>query len=317
VQSRRMMIALAAAGLTTVVIAPYLLYPLLLIKVICFALFACGYKLAMGTAGLLSFGHAAFFGGAAYIAAHAAKAWGFSFELAVLLGTAGAALLGLVFGVISIRRHGIYFAMITLALAQLIYFGALQAPFTHSEDGIQDVPRGYLFGLVDLTNVHAMYYTSAAILLAGYLIIARIIHSPFGKVLDAIREDPVRALSLGYDIDRFRLLAFILSAALSGLAGATKAIAFQFASLTDVHWATSGDVILMVLLGGVGTTFGPVVGAIVIVSLDEFLAESGLPIQPIIGTIFVLCILLFRNGIVGTLQQWLTRAPRTPARATR
>jgi branched-chain amino acid transport system permease protein len=317
VQSRRTTVALAAAGLVVIVIAPYVFYPLFLIKVICFCLFACAYKLAMGTAGLLSFGHAAFFGGAAYIAAHAAKVWGAPFELAVLLGAAGAAMLGLAFGVISIRRHGIYFAMITLALAQLIYFAALQAPFTHSEDGIQDVPRGYLFGVVDLTNVHAMYFTSAAIFLVGYLIIVRIIHSPFGKVLDAIREDPVRALSLGYDIDRFRLLAFVLSAALSGLAGATKAIAFQFASLTDVHWATSGDVILMVLLGGVATTFGPVVGAIIIGSLDEFLAGSGLPIQPIIGTIFVLCILLFRNGIIGTLEQWLSRAPRKPAKATR
>jgi branched-chain amino acid transport system permease protein len=317
VQSRRTTVALAAAGLVVIVIAPYVFYPLFLIKVICFCLFACAYKLAMGTAGLLSFGHAAFFGGAAYIAAHAAKVWGAPFELAVLLGAAGAAMLGLAFGVISIRRHGIYFAMITLALAQLIYFAALQAPFTHSEDGIQDVPRGYLFGVVDLTNVHAMYFTSAAIFLVGYLIIVRIIHSPFGKVLDAIREDPVRALSLGYDIDRFRLLAFVLSAALSGLAGATKAIAFQFASLTDVHWATSGDVILMVLLGGVATTFGPAVGAIIIGSLDEFLAGSGLPIQPIIGTIFVLCILLFQNGIIGTLEQWLSRAPRKPAKATR
>ena len=316
-RSRRAMVALATAALVAVLIAPHVLYPLFLIKVICFCLFACAYKLAMGTAGLLSFGHAAFFGGAAYIAAHAAKVWGLPFELAVLLGAAGAALLGLAFGVISIRRHGIYFAMITLALAQLIYFAALQAPFTHSEDGIQDVPRGYLLGTIDLSRGYAMYYTSAAILLAGYLIITRIIHSPFGKVLDAIREDPVRALSLGYDIDRFRLLAFILSAAMSGLAGATKAIAFQFASLTDVHWATSGDVILMVLLGGVGTTFGPVVGAIVIVSLDEFLAESGLPIQPIIGTIFVMCILLCRDGIVGTLDQWLSRAPRKPAQATR
>lgn len=316
-RSRRAMVALVTAALVAVLIAPHVLYPLFLIKVICFCLFACAYKLAMGTAGLLSFGHAAFFGGAAYIAAQAAKVWGLPFELAVFLGAAGAALLGLAFGVISIRRHGIYFAMITLALAQLIYFAALQTPFTHSEDGIQDVPRGYLLGIIDLSRGYAMYYTSAAILLAGYLIIARIIHSPFGKVLDAIREDPVRALSLGYDVDRFRLLAFILSAALSGLAGATKAIAFQFASLTDVHWATSGDVILMVLLGGVGTTFGPVVGAIVIVSLDEFLAESGLPIQPIIGTIFVLCILLFRNGIVGTLEQWLSRVPRKPAQATR
>ena len=312
-QDRRTRLALAVTGVLVILTAPHLFYPLFLIKVICFALFACAFKLAMGTAGLLSFGHAAFFGGAAYVAAHAAKVWGFPFELAVLAGAASAALLGLAFGVISIRRHGIYFAMITLALAQLVYFVALQAPFTHSEDGIQGVPRGYLFGLIDLAGMHAMYYTSAAIIVAGYLIIARIIHSPFGKVLDAIREDPARALSLGYDIDRFRLLAFVLSAALSGLAGATKAIAFQFASLTDVHWATSGDVILMALLGGIGTTFGPVVGAIVIVSLDEFLADSGLPIQPIIGTIFVLCILLFRNGVVGTLDRWLKRS--APERA--
>ena len=252
-QDRRTRLALAVTGVLVILTAPHLFYPLFLIKVICFALFACAFKLAMGTAGLLSFGHAAFFGGAAYVAAHAAKVWGFPFELAVLAGAASAALLGLAFGVISIRRHGIYFAMITLALAQLVYFVALQAPFTHSEDGIQGVPRGYLFGLIDLAGMHAMYYTSAAIFVAGYLIIARIIHSPFGKVLDAIREDPARALSLGYDIDRFRLLAFVLSAALSGLAGATKAIAFQFASLTDVHWATSGDVILMALLGGIGT----------------------------------------------------------------
>jgi branched-chain amino acid transport system permease protein len=309
VQGRQLTLALVGTGLVIILVAPYLFYPLFLIKVICFCLFACAYNLAKGTGGLLSFGHAAFFGGAAYIAAHSAKVWGFPFELAVLAGTAGAGVLGLAFGVISIRRHGIYFAMITLALAQLVYFAALQAPFTHSEDGIQDVPRGYLFGTIDLTSSFAMYYTSAAIFIAGYLIIWRIIHSPFGKVLEAIRDDAPRALSLGYDIDRFRLLAFVLSAALSGLAGATKAIAFQFASLTDVHWATSGDVILMVLLGGAGTTFGPVVGAIVIVSLDEFLADSGLPIQPIIGTIFVLCILLFRSGIVGTIEQWLTPSP--------
>ena len=309
-QSRRTTLWLAAAGLAFLLVAPYLFYPLFLIKVLCFCLFACAFKLAMGTAGLLSFGHAAFFGGAAYAAAHAAKVWGFPFELAVLAGIGSGAFLGLAFGVISIRRHGIYFAMITLALAQLVYFVALQAPFTHSEDGIQGVPRGYLFGLVDLSGTYAMYYTSAAIFVAGYLLIVRIIHSPFGKVLDAIRGDPTRALSLGYDIDRFRLVAFVLSAALAGLAGATKAIAFQFASLTDVHWATSGDVILMALLGGLGTTFGPVVGAVVIVSLDEFLAESGLPIQPIIGTIFVLCILLFRDGIVGTLERWTQPMPK-------
>jgi branched-chain amino acid transport system permease protein len=298
------MLLLAGLGLAVILVAPHIFYPLFLIKLICFCLFACAYQLAMGSAGLLSFGHAAFFGGGAYIAAHAAKVWGFPFEPALLAGTAAATLLGLAFGIVSIRRHGIYFAMITLALAQLVYFVALQVPFTHSEDGIQGVPRGSLLGLVDLADMHAMYYTSAAIAVAGFLLITRITHSPFGKVLDAIRQDPVRALSLGYHIDRFRLLALVLSAALSGLAGATKAIAFQFASLTDVHWVTSGDVILMALLGGIRTTFGPIVGAIIIVSLDEFLADSGLPIQPIIGTIFVLCILLFRDGVVGTLARW-------------
>ncbi|MBV8259868.1 MAG: branched-chain amino acid ABC transporter permease [Paraburkholderia sp.] len=301
-------IALSVAGLVAVVAAPHFFYPLFLIKVMCFALFACAFKLAMGTAGLLSLGHAAFFGGAAYGAAHAAKVWGVPFELAILTGIVVAVVLGLAFGLISIRHHGIYFAMITLALAQTVYFLELQAPFTHSEDGIQGVPRGYLLGLLDLSDTLAFYYTAAGILIAGYLLYVRIIHSPFGRLLGAIREHPARALSLGYNIDRLRLVALVLSAALSGLAGATKAIAFQFASLTDAHWVTSGDVILMALLGGIETTFGPVVGAAVIVSLDEFLAESGMPIQTLIGVIFVLCILLFRDGIVGALTRRRTRA---------
>jgi branched-chain amino acid transport system permease protein len=311
-QGRTSTIALIVAGLATVVAAPFFFYPLFLIKVMCFGLFACAFKLAMGTAGLLSLGHAAFFGGAAYATAHAAKVWGVPFELAIFTGIIAAILLGLAFGLISIRHHGIYFAMITLALAQTVYFIELQAPFTHSEDGIQGVPRGYLLGIVDLSDMHAMYYTAATVLIAGYLLFVRIIHSPFGRLLRAIREHPARALSLGYNINRLRLTAFALSAALSGLAGAIKAITFQFASLTDAHWVTSGDVILMALLGGIETMFGPVVGAAVIVGLDEFLAESGVPIQTVIGVIFVLCILLFRGGIIGELASWRSR-PKTVA----
>ena len=313
---KRSTFALLVVALAALIAAPHFLYPLFLIKVLCFCLFASAFKLAMGTAGLLSFGHAAFFGGAAYFAAHAAKVWGFPFELAVLAGAASAGLLGFAFGAVSIRRHGIYFAMITLALAQMIYFLAVQLPFTHSEDGIQGVPRGYLLGIVNLNNTIAMYYVTVGVFIIGFLIVYRTVHSPFGKLLDAIREHPDRALSLGYDVDLFRLAAFTLSAALSGLAGATKAIAFQFASLTDVHWVMSGDVILMALLGGVGTIFGPTVGAVVIVSLDEFLAESGLPIQPIVGAIFVLCVLFFRHGIVGTIEQcWASSDPTGAGRA--
>jgi branched-chain amino acid transport system permease protein len=283
-------------------------YSLFLVKVLCFCLFACAYNLTIGAAGLLSFGHAAFFGTAAYVAAHAAKVWGFPFEAAVLAGTAAAGVLGVVFGYVSIRRRGIYFAMITLALAQMIYFLALQLPFTGSEDGIQEVPRGRLLGLVSLSDELAMYYTTAGIFIVGFLAVYRIVNSPFGQVLKSIRENAARALSLGYDVDTYKLVAFALSATLSGLAGATKAIAFQFASLTDVHWITSGDVILMTLLGGTGTILGPVVGAVVILALEEFLAESGLPIQPIIGLIFVLCILVFRGGIVGEIEGRLAQS---------
>ena len=296
---------LMLGGFAFLLVAPFVFYPLFLIKFLCFALFACAFNLAMGTAGLLSFGHAAFFGSAAYVAAHSAKVWGFPFEAAVLSGGLAAGFLGLIFGVISIRRPGIYFTMITLALAQLIYFLAVQLPFTHSEDGIQSVPRGYLFGVVNLTNMYAMYFTTVGIFIIGLAIIYRVVHSPFGSILKAIRENPARAMSLGFDADRFKLAAFVISAALSGIAGATKAIAFQFASLSDVHWIISGDVILMALLGGSATIFGPVVGAALILGLDEFLAESGWPIQPIIGTIFVICVLLFRRGIVGELDNLL------------
>ena len=300
-------IALTFVGFVVLLGAPFWFYPLFLVKILCFSLFACAFNLLVGSAGLLSFGHAAFYGTAAYIAAQAAKVWGLPFEAAVLAGTLAAAALGVVFGYVSIRQQGLFVAMITLALAQLVYFAALQAPFTHSEDGIQAVPRGHLFGIIDLEDPLAMYYTVAAIFVMGYALIHRIVHSPFGQVLNAIRENPARATSLGYRIDDYKLVAFILSAALSGLAGATKAIAFQFASLSDVHWTTSGDVILMTILGGIGTIFGPVVGAVIVVSLDEFLAESGLPTQAIVGLIFVSCVLLFRRGIVGEIGRLLER----------
>lgn len=300
--------ALTLLGLALLVAAPFFFYPLDLVKFLCFALFACAFNLLMGTAGLLSFGHAAFYGSAAYIAAHAAKVWGFPFEAAVLSGVATATLLGVVFGYVSIRQQGLFVAMITLALAQMIYFLALQLPFTHSEDGIQGVPRGYLLGIVDLNDPYAMYYTVAAVFVFGYALIHRIVHSPFGEILAAIRENPARATSLGYRIEDYKLVAFVLSAAISGLAGSVKAIAFQFASLTDVHWITSGDVILMTILGGVGTTFGPVVGAFVVIALDVALAEAGLPTQAIIGVIFICCVLLFRRGIVGELNRLLSRS---------
>jgi branched-chain amino acid transport system permease protein len=304
---RPVQLALVVAGVALLLVAPFLVYPLFLVKLLCFALFACAYNLMVGAAGLMSFGHAAFFGGAAYIAAHAAKVWAFPFELALLTGAAVAAAMGFVFAVVSLRQQGLFFAMITLALAQLVYFGALRLPFTNSEDGIQAVPRGYLLGFIDLNGPLAMYYTTAGIFLLGYLAVRRIVDSPFGRVLSAIRENEARAVSLGYHVERYKMLAFVLSAALSGLAGATKAIAFQFASLQDVHWVTSGDVIVMTMLGGMGTLFGPVVGAAVIVSLEEFLAQAGVPILPIVGAILIACVLLLRRGIVGELEHVLRR----------
>jgi branched-chain amino acid transport system permease protein len=298
---------LPVLGLVILAAAPYFFYPLFLVKLLCMCLLASAYNLVVGSAGLLSFGHAAFFGGAAYVAAHTAKVWGFPFEAAIAAGVGFSTLLGVIFGYVSIRQQGLFFAMITLALAQMIYFLALQLPFTHSEDGIQSVPRGFLFGVIDLNDPHAMYYTVAVIFVLSYAAIHRIIHSPFGQILNAIRENPARATSLGYRIEEYRLTAFILSAAFSGLAGSLKAIAFQFASLADVHWTLSGDVILMTLLGGIGTTFGPVMGAVVVQSLDEFLAESGLPTQAVIGAIFIACVLLFRRGIVGEIGRFLER----------
>jgi branched-chain amino acid transport system permease protein len=282
-------------------------YPVFLMKALCFALFACAFNLLIGFGGLLSFGHAMFLGSAGYVCAHAAKEWGWPPEAAILAGTAAATGLGLVAGLLAIRRQGIYFAMITLALAQMVYFFCLQAPFTHGEDGIQSVPRGKLFGLLDLSNTLVMYYVVLAIFLAAFLLIYRAVHSPFGNVLKAIRENEPRAISLGYDVDRYKLLAFVLSAGLAGLAGATKAIVFQLASLTDVHWSMSGEVVLMTLLGGMGTIFGPVVGAFVIIGLENYLAGFGSWVTVITGAIFVVCVLAFRRGIVGEAAAWWAR----------
>ncbi|AWU97411.1 branched-chain amino acid ABC transporter permease [Azospirillum ramasamyi] len=293
--------------LAVAVAAPFVLYPVFLMKVLCFALFACAFNLLIGYAGLLSFGHAAFFGGAAYISAHTVKVWGWPPEFGLLAATAVAGAMGLVFGAIAIRRQGIYFAMITLALSQMIFFLALQLPFTHGEDGIQGVPRGVLFGIFDLNQPLTMYYTVLAIFLIGFAIIWRTVHSPFGQVLKAIRENEPRAVSLGYRTDRYKLVAFVLSASLAGLAGATKAIVFQLASLTDVTWQMSGEVVLMTLLGGMGTLLGPVVGAGLVVTLGNYLAATSLPVPVVIGCIFVVCVLVFRRGIVGELMHRLPK----------
>jgi len=270
--------------------------------VLCFALFASAFNLLLGFAGLLSFGHAAFFASGAYVCGFLCKSLGVTPELAILCGAAFAGLLGLLFGLLAIRRSGIYFAMITLALAQLVYFLDVQFPFTGGEDGLQGIPRGRLFGLIDLSNKLAMYFFVLAIFLGGFWLVHRTIHSPFGQILKAIRENEPRAISLGYAVDRYKLLAFVLSATLAGLAGATKAIVFQLASLTDAHWHMSGEVVLMTLIGGLGTVLGPTVGALVIVSLENQLADKvGSWVTVIMGAIFVICVLLFRRGIVGEL----------------
>jgi branched-chain amino acid transport system permease protein len=300
-------IAAALAVLIVVLGAPYLLYPVFLMKLLCFALFACAFNLLIGYVGLLSFGHAAFFGGAAYVTAHAAKVWGWPPELAILAGTAAAAVLGLVIGFLAIRRQGIYFAMITLALSQMVFFVALQAPFTGGEDGIQSVPQGRLFGLFDLSDALTFYYVVLAIFGLGFFIIWRIVNSPFGQILKAIRENEPRAISLGYRVDAYKLTAFVMSAALAGLAGGTKALVFQLASLTDIQWQMSGEVILMTLLGGIGTLVGPVVGAGLVATLENYLAESALPVTVVTGAIFVVVVLLFRRGIVGEVIHWMRR----------
>jgi branched-chain amino acid transport system permease protein len=289
-------------------VAPMFVYPVFLMKALCFALFACAFNLLIGYVGLLSFGHAMFFGTAGYITAHSAKLWGFPPELAILTGTAASTLLGFVVGSLAIRRQGIYFAMVTLALAQMVFFFCLQAKFTGGEDGIQSVPRGMMFGLIDLRNTMSMYFVVLAIFLAGFLLIYRIIHSPFGQVLKAIRENEPRAISLGYKTDHYKLVALVLSAALSGVAGGTKAIVFQLASLTDVAWQMSGEVVLMTLLGGLGTVFGPVAGAFTVITLEHYLAQYGSWVTVVQGAIFVFCVLVFRRGIIGELGRFLKKS---------
>ncbi len=282
-------------------------YIVFVMKLLCFALFACAFNLLLGYTGLLSFGHAAFFGGAAYVTAHASKAWGLSPELAILLGMFYACVTGYLFGSLAIRRQGIYFAMITLALSQLIFFLALQMKFTGGEDGIQGVPRGHLFGLIDLSSDTTMYYFVLVLFLVGFLLIQRTIHSPFGQVLKSIRENEPRAISLGYDVKQFKLLAFVISATLAGLAGAMKSLVFQLATLTDVHWHMSGEVVLMTILGGIGTILGPIVGAGVVIGLQNYLAGIGSFSTIVLGAIFVVCVLAFRRGIVG---EWLAYLDR-------
>ncbi|MCC5883389.1 MAG: branched-chain amino acid ABC transporter permease [Halomonas sp.] len=282
--------------------APFFAYPVFLMKVLCFALFACAFNLLLGYAGLLSFGHAAFLATGGYVTGYLLASYpALTPELGIVIGTLSAVVLGGIFGALSIRRQGIYFAMVTLALAQLVFFFYIQAPFTGGEDGLHGVPRGHLFGVISLRNNLAMYYFVFAIFLFGFALIQRTVHSPFGQVLKAIRENEPRAVSLGYNVDAYKLVAFILSAGLAGLAGSTKTVVFQLASLTDAHWHMSGEVILMTLLGGVGTLFGPVVGAGLVVSLQHMLAQSPLGnwVGPILGVIFVFCVLSFRSGIVG------------------
>jgi branched-chain amino acid transport system permease protein len=298
----------AAIVVALVLAAPWFVYPVFLMKALCFALFACSFNLLLGYAGLLSFGHALFFGSAGYIAAHAAKVWGWPPELAILGGALGGAALGLLVGAVAIRRQGIYFAMITLALAQMFYFLCLRAPFTGGEDGIQDVPRGMLFHFLDLSHMMTMYYVVAAIFLLGFALLHRTVHSPFGQVLAAIRENEPRAISLGYKVNQYKLIAFVLSAGLAGLAGGTKALVFQLASLTDVHWGTSGEVILMTLIGGMGTVFGPIAGAVFLAALENYLARLGSWVTVTEGAIFVVCVMAFRRGIFGELGRILRRS---------
>ena len=300
------------AGLALLVAAPFIgLYPVFVMTALCYAIFACAFNLLLGYTGLLSFGHAAYFATAAYATGWLVRSAGLPPELGVLAGVATAAGVGLVVGLIAIRRQGIYFAMTTLALAQMVYFVFLQAPFTGGEDGLQGVPRGQLLGLFSLDSDTAMYYFVVTIFVLCFLFISRIVNSPFGQVLKMIRENEPRAISLGYQVDRYKLLAFVLSAALAGLAGSLKTLVMGFATLSDVHWSMSGEVILMTLLGGVGTFFGPVFGAGVVISLQNLLADKvGSWVTVIIGVIFVVCVLAFRKGVVGELQAWRERRRR-------
>jgi branched-chain amino acid transport system permease protein len=287
-----------------VIAAPFVLYPVFLMKALCFALFACAFNLLIGYVGLMSFGHAAYFGMGAYVTGYAAKAWGVTPEIAILLGLLTGGALGTVFGWLAIRRQGIYFAMITLALAQMNYFFCLQAPFTGGEDGIQQIPRGNLFGFISLQNDMNIYWLVAVLFIFFFLLMHRIIHSPFGQVLKAIRENEPRATSLGYRTDDYKLVAFILSAAIAGAAGGLKSLVFGIATLTDVHSNMSGEVVLMTLLGGLGTVFGPVVGAFVLTSMENYLAQAGAWVTVIQGVIFVACVVAFRRGIIGEIGAW-------------
>jgi branched-chain amino acid transport system permease protein len=311
-QTRDLMIGLLLVAV--LIAAPAVIYPVFLMKVLCFALFASAFNLLIGYVGLLSFGHAMFFGFAAYVAGHAIKVWAWPTELGLLFATLVAAAMGLVVGLIAIRRQGIYFAMVTLALSQMVFFFCLQAKFTGGEDGIQAIPRRELFGFIDIRNDLVLYYVVVVIFLLGFLLIHRTIHSPFGQVLKAIRENEPRAISLGYDVDRYKLVAFVLSAGLAGLAGATKAVVFQLASLTDVQWQMSGEVVLMTLVGGMGTVLGPSVGAAVIITMQNYLKGFGEWVLVIQGLIFVVTVLLFRRGVVGELAALFgRRGPATGA----
>ena len=304
----RPQLAAFAVMLAVIALSPVLVYPVFLMKVMCFALFACAFNLLIGYVGLLSFGHAAYFGMGAYVSAYAAKHWGFSAELCVIAGGLTGAGLGIAFGLIAIRRQGIYFAMITLALSQLLYFIYLQTPFTHGEDGIQGIPQGKMFGVFDLSNSTTLYYVILTVFLLAFLLIYRTINSPFGEVLKSIRENEQRAISLGYKTDQYKLLAFILSGTLAGLAGAMKVFVAQNASLTDVHWTMSGEVVLMTLVGGLGTVFGPVIGAFVIIAMQQYLAGFGQWVTVIQGAIFVICVLTFRRGVIGEIAHYFKRS---------
>lgn len=299
VMSRNLQLALLLGAAVLLIAAPFVMYPVFIMKILCFALFAAAFNLLLGYTGLLSFGHAAFFGGAAYFTAHTAKVWGWSPELALLAGVAGGAALGLVMGAIAIRRQGIYFAMVTLALSQMFFFACLQMPFTHGEDGIQSVPRGRLFGVFDLNDMTTMYFFVLAVFVIGLLIIWRFVNSPFGMILKAIRENEARATSLGYATAHYKLGAFVMSATLAGLAGGLKALVMQFATLTDVAWQMSGEVVLMTLIGGIGTMVGPLVGAGIVVGLQNQLATSAFPVTIITGLVFMVCVMLFRRGLIG------------------
>jgi branched-chain amino acid transport system permease protein len=302
------MIVFVAMAVLLAIVPATGIYPFFVMQALCFALLACAFNLLIGFGGLLSFGHAMFLGSAGYFTAHALKVWGVSPEIGIVIGTAGAAALGLITGYVSIRRQGIYFSMITLALSQLLYFIYLQAPFTHGEDGIQGIPQGKLFWFIDLSKPTVLYYVILVGFLGGFLLIFRTINSPFGEVLKAIRENEPRAISLGYKTDQYKLLAFILSGTLSGFAGSLKVFVAQNASLTDVHWSMSGEIVLMTLVGGLGTIFGPVVGAFIIIAMQQYLAGFGQWVTVIQGVIFVACVLTFRRGIVGEIGHFFRRS---------